>query len=233
MINSMNATTFSGGIGRNTYDFVAPLLKVFSKVTEMKVCKLDYCENKHVGHGYCGAHLKQFNLKGYTQPLRKPVNEVILHNDYAEVFLYDINGYKKGTTKIDLDKVDTVLKHKWFFSAGCYVSSSISGKRILLHRFLVDTKEHIDHVNGDPSDNRMVNLRTATQSQNMMNKKIKEGVVRGVRYISNRYQARIKANNKRYYLGIYKTQEEAIAAREAGERILFGEYNRRKYNDDI
>lgn len=66
--------------------------------------------------------------------------------------------------------------------AGCvgtggYIYIKIAGRRYVAHR-LIWTLVHgalpdglqIDHINGDPADNRLCNLRLATQSQNQMNR---------------------------------------------------------------
>lgn len=76
----------------------------------------------------------------------------------------------------------------------------------------------IDHVNGDPSDNRLCNLREATKSQNMMNVgKIKSNTsgVRGVGWskISQKWRAYICVNKRNIHLGLFDDIEDAKAAR--------------------
>jgi len=152
-------------------------------------------------------------------------NEINIGGDYATIQLYNIKGENDGITMIDRDDVRLVENYKWFRSSGTYVSGNVEGKRILLHKFIMDTTDSIDHVNGDSLDNRRENLRTATQSQNMMNRKAMNGDLVGVMREGKRWCARIKKDGKRYYLGAYKTINEAIAARKAGEIILHGEYS--------
>lgn len=83
----------------------------------------------------------------------------------------------------------------------------------------------IDHINGDTLDDRLCNLRAVTPEENNKNRKINtkntSGVV-GVSYKRNKkiWQAEIWDAGKRVYLGIYKTKEEASAARRAAEKIL-------------
>jgi hypothetical protein len=60
----------------------------------------------------------------------------------------------------------------------------------------------VDHINGDPLDNRRCNLRIATFSENGMN--------RGAQ--PNKYIAQIAAKGRRLYLGLYPTPEEAHQA---------------------
>lgn len=45
---------------------------------------------------------------------------------------------------------------------------------------------HIDHVNGDPSDNRICNLRQASRSQNMQNCKLRHDNTSGTKGVSFR-----------------------------------------------
>jgi hypothetical protein len=75
-------------------------------------------------------------------------------------------------------------------------------------------KDQIDHINRNKSDNRISNLREATNGQNRANSKTsnKHGL-KGVKELkwmkNNRYQAQITFNKKVIYLGCFKTPEEA------------------------
>lgn len=86
----------------------------------------------------------------------------------------------------------------------------------------------LDHINRCRSDDRIGNLRPATQSQNMANSSIRKDNVsghKGVCRYRRRWVARITFNGKRMHLGCFDTCEEASAAyREAGQKY-FGEYH--------
>jgi hypothetical protein len=89
--------------------------------------------------------------------------------------------------------------------------------------------EHqIDHVNGDRSDNRIKNLRKATNSENSANRtgsKSNSGY-KGVHFLNKqeKYIAYITKDYNRYNLGYFDTPEEAHAAYCAKAAELFGEY---------
>lgn len=72
----------------------------------------------------------------------------------------------------------------------------------------------IDHIDGNPQNNLLENLRLATLSQNSANSKAynKSGLPKGVSLTGKKYQARIKYDNITYYLGLYDTVEEAADA---------------------
>lgn len=80
-------------------------------------------------------------------------------------------------------------------------------------------KDMIDHINGNRSDNRIANLRLATNAQNQMNRakpsrNNQTGTFLGVNFNkqANAYAARIKFGAKRIHLGYFDTPEEAAAA---------------------
>lgn len=86
---------------------------------------------------------------------------------------------------------------------------------------------HIDHIDGDGSNNKIVNLREATGSQNEANKPLssKNAVgIKGVCRVGNKFQASARVNGKVRYLGIFDTKEEAGAAYRAQVLDLYGEY---------
>lgn len=82
----------------------------------------------------------------------------------------------------------------------------------------------IDHINGNREDNRLSNLRDIPRAENQRNMKRSvrnsSGVV-GVHYTKtlNKWQATIRANGKSKYLGVFRTKEEAAAARAKAELV--------------
>ena len=80
-------------------------------------------------------------------------------------------------------------------------------------------EKHIDHIDGDPSNNRLFNLREANQSQNLQNlsRKPKKSNTSGFIGASwskhhQRWVATIRINGKQTYLGRFHTAELAHAA---------------------
>ena len=89
----------------------------------------------------------------------------------------------------------------------------------------------IDHINHERSDNRLVNLRLATRSQNHANKVKDARNTSGITGVSwyKAYQcwnAQLHVNRKRINLGYFDTLEDAAAARSAAEIKYFGEFRR-------
>jgi len=79
-------------------------------------------------------------------------------------------------------------------------------------------KKLIDHINGDPTDNRIANLREATMSENLHNQRMahshnKSGIL-GVQWrpTKNKFRARIVVAGKEHHLGHFDTAEDAQAA---------------------
>lgn len=86
--------------------------------------------------------------------------------------------------------------------------------------------QHIDHINGDPFDNRIENLRDCGPSENAKNMRMREDNTSGVTGVRwdrrrKRWGARIKSKGKETHLGYFDTIEEAAAAR-ASANTRFG-----------
>ena len=77
-------------------------------------------------------------------------------------------------------------------------------------------KRQGDHINHATLDNRRVNIRIVTQSENMQNRRAK-----GYSWntASKKYHARIMVNSVNRNLGLYDTREEARAAYVAAKRV--------------
>jgi len=79
-------------------------------------------------------------------------------------------------------------------------------------------KNQIDHINQDPTDNRIENLRNVTEAENHKNRTLYNNNTTGYSGVSfnkqrGKYRAEICSNNIKKYLGYYDTAEEAAAAR--------------------
>lgn len=114
-----------------------------------------------------------------------------------------------------------------------HIEISVDRRRYKAHRlaWLVTHSEWpaggLDHINGNPSDNRICNLRLATQSQNTANTRVRSDNkvgIKGVRKNYNKFEARVRINGQAQYLGLYKSAEEAGAAVRAKHAQLFGEF---------
>lgn len=102
-----------------------------------------------------------------------------------------------------------------------YVQINVDGTIYKAHRLAwmyvygVEPKSGIDHINGIRADNRLCNLREATQSQNGENKirhKNNKSGYRGVSWhkASKKWKASIFKAGKTFYLGIFPTAKEAF-----------------------
>lgn len=81
----------------------------------------------------------------------------------------------------------------------------------------------IDHINGVRSDNRIVNLRLATHSENQQNQRAarsnsKTGYL-GVRQFRDKFRAGISVNGKFIHLGLFKDPYSAHQAYIEAKRV--------------
>jgi hypothetical protein len=90
--------------------------------------------------------------------------------------------------------------------------------------------EHVDHRDLDRSNNRWLNLRRATHSQNMHNQGPRKSTsgLKGVHWDKRdrNWRAQITASGRKRMLGSYETAEEAHAAYQAAACELHGEFAR-------
>jgi hypothetical protein len=114
-----------------------------------------------------------------------------------------------------------------------YFQIQLNKKFIYLHRaiFLMQygyLPSCIDHIDGNPSNNKIENLREVTASQNCWNQKYK-GSASGVKGVTwnkqdKKWQPQIKANGKKFYLGKFVNLDDAIEAYKNAAEKLHGEY---------
>jgi len=113
-----------------------------------------------------------------------------------------------------------------------YTTIGVDGRRYLLHR-VVYLLHHgqwptgiVDHINGDPRDNRPMNIRVATVSQNGANKRrgnSKSGF-RGVYQRWRKWLAQISVDGRLRSIGMFFTAEDAARAYDRAAIDAFGQF---------
>lgn len=117
-----------------------------------------------------------------------------------------------------------------------YWKTNISGKTTYVHR-IVFLLHHgylpkiIDHIDGNPTNNRIENLRAATQHQNCANAILSKANTSGYKGVTfnkkmNMWMAQVHVHGKNKNLGCYKDIEDAANAYEKASVLYFGEFAR-------
>jgi hypothetical protein len=101
----------------------------------------------------------------------------------------------------------------------------------LLHNCVDPGSMIVDHIDGNKLNNKVSNLRLATDSENQMNRSVTVRSKSGIKGVcwdpyAEKYKAFIKHNNKAIHIGLFTTQEKAFEARQAKEVELFGSFSR-------
>lgn len=114
-----------------------------------------------------------------------------------------------------------------------YRNITIKGRKMAAHRICwalhygVWPPKQIDHININPLDNRIENLRLATSSQNNANRRaIKSNKPKGITLAKGgkKWQGQIRLDRKIYHLGVYETKDEAAHAYNKKAVEFFGEF---------
>lgn len=165
---------------------------------------------------------------------RRKYNNYDLYDDYGICYM------KGGWTFIfDREDYEKIKNYCWHYNKqnGYITAHKLGTKKdsVLVHRIIMDLsnddKRVVDHINHVKCDNRKVNLRIVTKSQNAQNAKWKANPYPGVKELMDgRYFCSITVNKKRITIGTFNTFEEAKEKRMQAENLFFGEYS---YNNSI
>lgn len=109
-----------------------------------------------------------------------------------------------------------------------YIIITIDKERYFSHRlsFLYMTgafpENDTDHINGIRHDNRWVNLRSVTRSENLKNRKLSSNSTSGVNGVHfnkgcEKWEVKIRVDGKRKGLGYYFDFDEAVRVRKAAD----------------
>jgi hypothetical protein len=111
-----------------------------------------------------------------------------------------------------------------------YVHVRIDGKLLLGHRIAWCMyygewpDQNIDHIDGNRSNNKIANLREASQQMNTQNRRSADkdhsiGLL-GVKRHGKRFRAGIVVNGEQFHIGVYDTAEQAHSAYVDVKRVV-------------
>ncbi|SHJ10155.1 hypothetical protein SAMN02745163_01307 [Clostridium cavendishii DSM 21758] len=211
-----------------------------TKQSFIKHCNVEGCENDSSNSKvfYCKEYEMFLCLKHNAQMRRhgkilsrtkKDGNEIVLHDDYAEIILYDKKGQEACRTKIDFDDVEKCRLYKWCFD-GNYVKTQANGQKLYLHRYIMDCFDSdyiVDHLNciefdenlkKDKLDNRKQYLEVKLERENGKGISVSKSKVIGVSRLRNKYESYIHVNGRKVNLGLYDKMSDAIKQRLKAEK---------------
>jgi hypothetical protein len=168
-----------------------------------------------------------------VQPQKLSLRNALTRERLAELLHYDLE------TGIFTWRVRRTNKARPGSRAGYmnrlgYYSIDVDKVGYLAHRlaWLYVNKEwpeaDIDHINCIRSDNRIINLRKASRSQNRCNTKFRrsKNMKGAYRCENGKWRSHIVKNGTRIYLGVFISELEAHAAYCAAADRLHGEFAR-------
>jgi hypothetical protein len=143
-----------------------------------------------------------------------PVVEEVLDANTRKIPLRNKHGVEVGKALVDADDYERLTKVKWHLLNGYALCTTIGS----MHRVVMNCKPGdpmVDHIDQNRLNNRKCNLRFATLSQNMANRKKREGCTSkyvGVNVDKGKWRSQIIVDGKYHYLGRFVNEEDAARA---------------------
>lgn len=201
-----------------------------TKKRSLRQCSVPGCPGLYEAKGFCTRHYQQIKKYGRITSVeisRNNPNEIITFGETTWVITRTSRGVFRKIILISTCDIEKISKYKWHFD-GRYAKSQ---QGIYLHRLIAgEWEREVDHINRDTTDNRRTNLRAVTRRQNAWNvsgrKRGASGFIGVYKHMTKsglKWRARISYNKKGFWLGSYKTPEDAAAAYDAAVIELRGE----------
>ena len=206
------------------------------------ICKRPLFKKEYVIHNMilCSKHAHQFyKYHMFLDNNPRTINNLnefrYLDENTIEFDCYDIKQNVVARFIIDAEDLQKVRYHKWRCDSNYHIitgNSSNTRPTIYLSRLLMNVTDPnlvVDHINGNPLDNRKFNLRICTQAENKYNTHFMSNSnshIIGVHWDKERrrWAPEIQKDSIRIHLGRYKDIEEAKYVRHIAEQVCFGEF---------
>lgn len=215
---------------------------IISKNIQKESCNIDGCTrpgklfrggNRYYVLGLCGMHYQRLSkdeISVLKNSLGKNINNKRApkidsrKTKQTKVFRVPltINGSfyipvgKDSDNKYAIIDIEDkyITKYNWNLNITNYAYARINGENKFMHRLLLPVSEGlvVDHINRNTLDNRKSNLRAATTSQNLFNKKLYKSNTSGYKgvYLDNgKWKAVVRVNGRKVSGGTFSSKEEA------------------------
>lgn len=192
------------------------------------------------GYTLCAKHMHQKHKYGKfldnIPRTNNDLNDYEVNGEKATIFLYNQKNERIGSFIIDTEDLEKVKYHKWRLSHQ-HVCTGLPAKgtqRDVAHVVLgFVAKDNpglvVDHINGNPMDNRKNNLRICSQGENVLNKSFvsrnTSGFI-GISWKKDRdcWDPEIRLRKTRCHLGQTKNFKEAVYKRYVAEELVFEDF---------
>lgn len=137
---------------------------------------------------------------------------------------------------VDEEDYPELSKYRWRIQAHRYAAREGMGgdkrKQVYMHRELLGVPEGfvVDHINGDPLDNRKSNLRICRQADNAKNQtKTRSDNSSGYKGVTfwkrdGNWKAQLYTNGKNINLGYFDNKHDAARMYNFWARDMFGDF---------
>ena len=151
------------------------------------------------------------------------IKEHLLYNKNTGIFYWNVNRQKiqKGSIAGGL-------------SSEGYIQIRVLGKKMSAHRMAQllhygTLPNNIDHINGIKTDNRIENLREATQSENMRNYAHNTKNTSGYKNVvwnkkAFKWQVGLRVEGKKKHIGLFNSINEAVEAAQNARQQFHGAF---------
>lgn len=162
-------------------------------------------------------------------------NRLITADELRQIVHYDpdtgIFTWIRPRPKIRVGQTAGYLHHIGYINIEINERIYMAHRLAWLHYYGEWPRHQIDHRDGDKTNNKIENLRDATDVENRLNRKVRadniskrKGVTKTVRNGVTKYIVRVGLNGERRYLGFFTDLDEAHRAYCEAAKRLHGEF---------
>lgn len=139
-------------------------------------------------------------------------------------------------TLVDDEDFEWLNQWRWHASRGWltfYVKRKEKDKSIYMHRLILNAPKDkaVDHADRNGLNNQRENLRICSDTQNQANRRTQSNSKSGYKGVflrkeggKRRWRAIIYMSGRRFYIGYFKSAEEAAVAYNQAATKIFGEF---------